>query len=341
MGGAYPTGLLFGSFQPILQSHVETILDALERCARLIVALDGLGSPPSIRRPWLCAQRKAQIRLALPDIAGQRVTFIGLRDHLYRPDRWVRELRAQVAATGADPDAVALVATQDDAELLARRGFGARLRLDPVACPDPATEAAARADYLRGGDDWRAVVAPAMAAGLDAFRTGPGMARLTEEQAWVDRLTDAWAAAPYPPIFVTADAVVVAQGHILLVQRKNAPAKNLWALPGGFVEQGETVAEAALRELVEETGIAVPLDALRRAVRDAEVFDSPERSVRGRTITHGLFIDLGDAGPLPAVRVGDDAGAAAWWPLDRFARSDEMIAEDHAWIVRAFVSGLP
>lgn len=341
MSRLHPAGLLFARLQPVLETDIQTILGALERCERLIVLLDGAGSAPSTRRPWSCAQREAQARSALSASAGQRATFIGLRDHLYQPARWVAAQNAALASANAAPETVALIATQADAASLALRGFSAGLRLEPVARPDLQAEAAVRAAYLRGGTAWRSAVPSAVAEWLDVFRADPVMGGLAEEQTWVDHLSESWQMAPYPPIFVTADPVVVAQGHILMVHRKNAPAKGLWALPGGFVEQDETVAEAALRELNEETGIDVPLDTLRNAVRGAMVFDHPQRSVRGRSITHGLFIDLSDAGPLPALRAGDDAASAAWWPLERFGHSDELIAEDHAWIVRAFVPDLP
>ncbi len=336
----HPAGLLLARYQPVLETDIQTLLGALQRCERVIVALDGLGSARSAHRPWSCAEREAQVRQVLPAGAGQRVIFTGVPDHLYQPARWAAALRSAIAAAGVEPDGVALVATQAEADSLALREFRARLRVEPAARPDLAAAAAARADYLRGGSAWRAAVPVAVAAWLEAFRSDMGYARLFEEQAWTDRLAASWRAAPYPPIFVTADAVVIASGHILMIHRRHAPAKDLWALPGGFVEQDETVLEAALRELGEETGIAVTRNDLRAAICATRVFDAPERSIRGRTITHGALIDLGHA-PPPAVRGGDDAAQAEWWPLERFAQSTESIAEDHAWIVRAFIPDLP
>ena len=327
-----PVALVIGEFQPVRNGHIQALLDTLGRSRQVIVALMGHASAPSIRYPWTTAQRELCLRDALPAGARERVTVIGVRHHLYRPERWLAELQAKVAEAGVAYEAAVIVAAEVEVD---------RLRQRAPSVAKLMSASAVRQDYLRGGSAWREAVPVAVAAWLDAYRADPRYARLTEEQAWADRLAASWRAAPYPPIFVTADPVVVAQGHILLVHRKNAPGKGLWALPGGFVEHGETVAEAALRELVEETGIAVPLDALRRAARGVKVFDYPERSVRVRTITHGLFIDLGDGGSLPALRAGDDAASAEWWPLERFARSDELIAEDHAWIVRSFIPDLP
>lgn len=323
--------LMIGDFQPVMTAHVEALLDALGGFSRVIVALTGHSSAPSIRNPWTSAQREACLRAALPEGARDRVAVITLRHHLYQPERWLAALRAEVAQAGADLDGLMVSAV--DADLT-------QLRLSAATTGTAMAATAVRQDYLRGGSAWRAAVPVAVAAWLEAFRADPGYARLIEEQAWADRLAASWRGAPYPPIFVTADAVVIAAGHILMIHRSHAPAKDLWALPGGFVEQDETVLEAALRELGEETGIAVSRDALRAAVRATRVFDAPERSIRGRTITHGALIDLGNA-PPPALRAGDDAASAEWWPLERFAQSTESIAEDHAWIVRAFIPDLP
>ncbi len=51
----------------------------------------------------------------------------------------------------------------------------------------------------------------------------------------------AWASAPYPPVFVTVDGLLLCHGHVLLIQRGHAPGQGLWALPGGFVEPRDTL----------------------------------------------------------------------------------------------------
>ena len=63
---------------------------------------------------------------------------------------------------------------------------------------------------------------------------------LVEEQAYIKRYKDIWADAPYAPTFVTTDAVVIQSGHVLLVKRRTAPGKGLWALPGGFLKEVST-----------------------------------------------------------------------------------------------------
>jgi bifunctional NMN adenylyltransferase/nudix hydrolase len=135
-------------------------------------------------------------------------------------------------------------------------------------------------------------------------------------------------------VFTTVDAVVLHSGQVLLVRRGAQPGRGLLALPGGFLEpEGDRSLRAgALRELREETAIQVPDPVLARAIVAERAFDHPERSQRGRTITHAVRIDL-VSGPLPAVRGGDDASHALWVPLAHVLEHPEELFEDHADII--------
>ena len=149
----------------------------------------------------------------------------------------------------------------------------------------------------------------------------------------------AWEGAPFPPTFVTVDAIVIRSGHVLVVRRKGALGKGLIALPGGFLNQNETAQDAAIRELKEETGIKLSKEDLEKAIAGRKVFDYPERSLRGRTITHGFFIDL-KRGPLPIVKGSDDADKAWWMSLREFETREAEFFEDHFHIIN-FFAGSP
>ena len=140
------------------------------------------------------------------------------------------------------------------------------------------------------------------------------------------------------PVFVTTDAVLVHSGHILLVRRGRRPGKDLWALPGGFVDQEETIYESCLRELREETGMQIPAPALRAALEGQRVFDAPHRSQRGRTITHAFFFHFPE-GELPPILGGDDAAEAKWLRLARVPQMQSQMFEDHFHIVDWFLGG--
>ena len=160
--------------------------------------------------------------------------------------------------------------------------------------------------------------------------------RLVREYNHIRDYKEQWKNTPYPVIFQTVDAVVVQSGHILFVRRKAAPGEGLIALPGGFVGVNETIENAMIRELREETRIKVPDPVLRGCIKARHVFDAPGRSLRGRTITNGFLIEL-PAGPLPKVKGSDDALVATWTTLADFEKMEDQTFEDHHYIGNYFL----
>jgi len=125
---------------------------------------------------------------------------------------------------------------------------------------------------------------------------------------------------------LTADVIITPPGdprHVVLVRRRHPPEG--WALPGGYVEWGETVEAAAAREALEETGLAVTLS------RQFHVYSDPARDSRGHHVT---VVFLAEASGEPVG--GDDAAEARLFSLDRLP---EPIAFDHAAILDDFVRG--
>jgi 8-oxo-dGTP diphosphatase len=78
---------------------------------------------------------------------------------------------------------------------------------------------------------------------------------------------------------LTVDVVIPAEEGVVLIRRRYEPFEGQWALPGGFVEVGETVEEAAVREVAEETGLAVELSRL------VGVYSEPDRDPRGHNVS--------------------------------------------------------
>ncbi len=158
---------------------------------------------------------------------------------------------------------------------------------------------------------------------------------------------DAWAQAPYAPVFVTTDVLVTSASHVLLVSRDHAPGRGLLALPGGFLEQGERLFASALRELAEETGLHLSTAIARRCLVASHVFDHPHRSQRGRTVTHVFHLALDEtahqelgAPPsgLPTVAAGDDAAEAWWCPKRDLLGLEPRFFEDHFMVLDHFLS---
>jgi 8-oxo-dGTP diphosphatase len=96
------------------------------------------------------------------------------------------------------------------------------------------------------------------------------------------------------------------EGRALLVKRGKPPYEGHWSLPGGLVELGETLRDAALRELLEETGVTADLDA------PVETFDSIQRDETGRVLTHFILTVFAGAYAGGTPLAGDDAAALDW-----------------------------
>ncbi|HEY1689546.1 MAG TPA: NUDIX hydrolase [Solirubrobacteraceae bacterium] len=130
----------------------------------------------------------------------------------------------------------------------------------------------------------------------------------------------------YPRPMLTADVVVLARGagdapRVLLIKRGKAPFAGAWALPGGFVDEGEQVVDAAPRELHEETGLRV--EGLLRLLG---VYDTPGRDPRGWTVSAVYLAQVERELPVTG---GDDASEARWFASDELPE----LAFDHSLIV--------
>ena len=131
---------------------------------------------------------------------------------------------------------------------------------------------------------------------------------------------------PKTDLQVTVDVVIFAlrdwELQVLLVQRALPPFEGRWALPGGFVRDGESLEEAARRELQEETGVTdVYLEQLY-------TFGEPNRDPRGRVVTVAYYALLTTEVTAPVA--GTDAGEASWVP----ARKHPALAFDHDRILK-------
>ncbi|HEX6664474.1 MAG TPA: NUDIX domain-containing protein [Gaiellaceae bacterium] len=134
----------------------------------------------------------------------------------------------------------------------------------------------------------------------------------------------------FPAFAVTVDVVVLTMSegllHALLVCRGEAPFEGMWAIPGGFKRPGETLDEAARRELVEETGV----DAASLLTQFG-AYGDPGRDPRMNVVTVGYLAVLRDVG---GVAGGSDAAAAALIPAADVLSGKVELAFDHLGIVR-------
>jgi 8-oxo-dGTP diphosphatase len=123
--------------------------------------------------------------------------------------------------------------------------------------------------------------------------------------------------------WITVDAIVVRDGKLLLVRRGHPPFEGMHALPGGFVEAGETVEQAVVREVMEETGLQTTVAGI------VGVFSDPRRDPRGHTVS--VIFELRSR--MGAPKGGDDAAGAAFFPLDQLP----PLAFDHDRVVADYL----
>ncbi|TXH65695.1 MAG: bifunctional nicotinamide-nucleotide adenylyltransferase/Nudix hydroxylase [Lysobacteraceae bacterium] len=340
--------VFIGRFEPFHNGHAAVARHALARARKLIFLIGSADTPRTIKNPWTVAERAVMIQSTLAEQA-ERLILRPLRDHLYNESQWIAAVQRSVAEAvrvdGGDGKArIGLIGQDKDASSYYLREFP-QWPLADVRRTETlsATELrrylfeANRLDSHGGLMLIRANVPGPVFEMLDAFRkTSPAFAQLVVEYQFIEKYRAAWADAPYPPTFVTTDAVVVHSGHVLLVRRRAEPGKGLWALPGGFVGQDEGLLDACLRELREETRLKLPMPVLRGSLRHQHVFDHPERSLRGRTITHAFHFDF-PSGELPDVRGGDDADKARWIAVSEALEMGPQLYEDHLHILEFFL----
>jgi len=345
--------VFIGRFEPFHNAHLRVIERGLAIADKLIVLIGSAGKPRSTKDPFFVDERRVMIRASLPPQQAERLLFGALRDFPYSDERWMREVQSQVAQRVVDdkpvlngPPRIALVGHFKDTSsdylrmfpqwpLVEVSNHEQRSATDlRTLMFDAALEpAAATGKWLLV----QAAVPEGVHAFLREFAASAPFAQVVREHGFIKGYKAQFAAMPYPPTFVTVDAVVVHSGHLLLVQRRAEPGKGLWALPGGFVGPQERLLDACLRELREETRLKLPEPVLRGSLKESRVFDHPERSSRGRTITHAFFFEF-PSGELPAVKGGDDAARARWVPLaDVFDQFEPQMFEDHFGIVSAFL----
>ena len=118
---------------------------------------------------------------------------------------------------------------------------------------------------------------------------------------------------------LTVDGIIRRHQEILLIQRKNDPFKHQWALPGGFVEYGETTEDAVVREIQEETGLMTTIENL------LGVYSDPSRDPRGHTVSVVYILNIlaGD------IQAGSDATQVSFFDFHNLPQ----LAFDHEKII--------
>jgi len=337
MSKKYDTLVLIGRFQPFHTAHLLLAHRATALADKLVFICGSANQPRTYKNPFTFAERSRMIKLATGGLALD-IQVAANPDTIYNDQAWAVRVQTIVAKHTQPGDRVGIIGHKKDPssfylDMFPQWGFEEVELLEPLDATD------IRELYFKRDVNMKfikGVVPQTTYDFLDEFKDTAEYEQVIKEREFVVNYKKQYASLPYPPIFSTADTVVIQSGHVLMIRRRAEPGKGLWALPGGYVNANtdKSVEDAAIRELREETGIKVPAPVLRGSIVRSRVFDAIDRSPRGRIITHAFHIQLPD-GDLPKVKGSDDADKARWVPIAE-VRSEECF-EDHYEIIQHFL----
>ena len=349
--------VFIGRFQPYHLEHKRVIDIALQKAKNVLVLVGSAGSPRTIRNPFTFDERKQMIENSF--YSGfcnknglARIFIKPLYDKTYNDSAWINQVQSIVKETalnivndagfpnhGLADAKIGLIGMAKDHTSFYLKMFPQYDSVDvPLECVMHAT--GIRESYFEGKIKKHEVVGNELPSStsnylFDDFINTPEYTQLSKELTHIKAYKSAWKAAPYPVKHVTVDAIVEQSGHILLIRRRAEPGRGLWALPGGHLEEHETITDGIFRELEEETKLAVPPAVIRGSIVNTGVFDDPYRSTIGRVITHAAHIKLKPDVKLPKIKGSDDADKARWVPISEI-RENEMY-DDHYHILQYFL----
>lgn len=338
--------VFIGRFSPFHLGHEDVLLRALKSSEVVLLLIGSSFSARNIKNPFTYSERRDMILNWYSQNTVGTLEIKPLQDHPYNNQQWIKEVQDLVFETkttfNIDKNAeVYLTGSDKDSSTWYLNTFGNFFIKDFLINPIESHTLSATSvrEYYFGNGNISNKLPKATWDFLHEFRKTELFENLCNEYNFVKKYKESWSTAPFPPTFVCVDACVVQSGHVLVVVRDAQPGKGLWALPGGFVDQNETLKDAAVRELREETSIELAPAQLYGSISDKETFDHPDRSLRGRTITTCFTFSLKDGANLPKIK--PQAGEVAkvmWVPISEALFFSDKWYEDHNAILETMIS---
>ena len=353
----YDVLVFIGRFQPLHNGHVRVIDTALSLAKDVLVLIGSSNRSRDSRNPFTFKERVLMIdnHYAHIDRAQNHLHVLPLDDIMYNDESWIEQVQTKVISavlnisngysanrdtplsynSGTNDIKVGLIGCNKDhtsyyLKLFPTWGSESVHFLDPINATD-IRDAYFERDIIQASE-----LPESSVDFLIEFRHTKTYEALRSARIWHENYKRN--VQKYPRIEHTVDSVVVQSGHVLLIQRRAEPGKGLWAMPGGFLNVNERMLDGALRELREETKLAVPEPVLRGSLVTSKTYDDPKRSERGRLITQVYLFSLTKTEKLPKIKGSDDAAKARWVPISEL-RPIEMF-EDHYFIIKDLLGKL-
>ena len=353
--GLHTKAVVIGRFEPVMhRGHVSMIHKALDVAKEVFIVIGSASAYPDVKNPISVDLRQRCIWNILRDEFTveqcSRIKTRYVNDYKYNDEKWKTEIRMQVGERRWDN--IAMIGFEKDQDSYWLNEFGwTMIPVEPtmvswLGSSVPMSSTFIRDHWLRTGEILLKEMLPqACVDFLEKFTWINGkfskeFDRLNEERLKWDKEIKKFDDYPYMESLhgVCADSVVLCNNHVLLIERKFAPGKGAWALPGGHKNSDETFRYAALRELEEEVGLKVSPKVIRGSIKDSQLFDDPKRTAVFCKPTVAQFIVLqpDHDGKLPRVQGADDAKRAFWVPLHEIKENPQKLFDDHSCIISYF-----
>jgi len=339
-------GLYIGRFSPVHFGHLDAIEQALEQVDNLLICIGSSNMSINTRTSFPYAFRYAMLSAAISTLGNgvlERVTIIPINDFEDDND-WVRSVRENVEfqRDRFQHSCIKIIGFSKDESSFYLKLFPDYQPMNLDLNYPGLSATPIRKKFFEYGTIDHGVMPTEVSDMLMAYKDTSEFKSVKEEFEIINEYKELWKNSPFPPMFIAVDALVRQSGHLLLIRRDKSPGRGLLAIPGGYLEESESIINGAIRELGEETEIhdergSLPPGLLKRYLKKVEVFDDPHRDARGRMVTHAHLFDLPPTEKLWTVKGADDARSATWIPEDRVLANQHMMFADHALIIQKLI----
>lgn len=337
-------GLVINSFSLITNDHIKMIEQAASDSDILVFAVGSSRNARNMTSPFTFNERKHILEhiMSSPELREHSYRIVSIEDHPYDGIKWVTNVHSTLYKTLDE-----LMLNNYNINVYAFNNSSRYTKMFPSPTFN-VIEHDVTCQYSEVMEDFfigERELIPSIVRPLYEYLTDTSSYHnMVKEYMSVIHMKSAWANAPFPPTFVTTDAVVYTKGHILVVNRNSDIGKGLYCLPGGFLSQSDSVNNGIVRNLKKDTNIKVASNILDSNIVNTHVFDDPMRSPRGRILTTAGLIVLDNVSSIDGLpRVKNTKGNkthAQWVSLYDIEKYRSYFFEDHYHIVKFMLSQL-
>lgn len=362
-------GVFIGRMQPPHAGHISVIKKMIKENDEIVILFGSSLSVRDSKNPFHWRERATMVMTELKahltsvsedyyyfdesceqyKVDNKRVVFYPLRDYPYNNSRWQYQVQHIIEGDTLENSQVTLYGNDKDSSSFYLKFFPRwnRAETQIVSAPErhsilSSTEIRERIFTQDVASITTKYLSEANINWLNSWTQSLQGQKILEEKQWVDNFKKPYKDLPYGIIFQTVDCLITWRGLVLLGKRRSMPGKGLWAIPGGYVNQGERLENAAIRELVEETRTRVYMNTKngRKRLRfdptwivSSRTFDHPSRSRRGRIITTAYHWKIPDHYEI-LHEADDDLQKTQFFPVNHVLDNMNLqMFEDHQHIV--------